>query len=113
MVESALVYIYRIKPTKQFVGCGAVVSGGFIATCRHVWRDAEAAFGDDPEARAEAVFPHARKDGALATSTVLVADRCRPGPDAPEPDLVLLEALEIPQAVLRLEPASEDRKSVV
>jgi len=48
MVENGLVYIYGIKPTKRFVGCGALIEGGLIATCRHVWREATKAAPEPP-----------------------------------------------------------------
>jgi hypothetical protein len=38
MIEQALVYIYSMNPARRFIGCGALVEGGYVATCRHVWR---------------------------------------------------------------------------
>src|SRR3954471_24074248 len=36
VIESALIYIHALPPAKRFVGCGALVEGGYVATCRHV-----------------------------------------------------------------------------
>ena len=111
MVETSLVYIHRIRPTKTFVGCGVVVSGDIIATCRHVWRDATTGFGDvaDGEKTAEVEFPHCWQDGVHVTSGVSLADPCRAEPNGPEPDLVLLQPDAVPHAVARVSPASLER----
>ena len=41
MTDTALVYIRKADETREFAGCGALMEGPYIATCRHVWRDAE------------------------------------------------------------------------
>ena len=111
MVETSLVYIHRVKPTKAFVGCGVVLSGDCIATCRHVWRAATAAFGDAAagEPRAEVEYPQFWHEGVDVTSGVSLADPCRAERDGPEPDLVLLQPDAIPDRALRLSPASLER----
>ncbi len=111
MVETALVYIHRIRPTKTFVGCGVLVAGDCIATCRHVWRDATAAFSDaaDGQPRVEIEFPQIWQDGARVTSGASLADPCRAPPDGPEPDLVLLQPDSVPDGAVRLTPASTER----
>jgi hypothetical protein len=38
MIEQSLVYIHSTTPAPRFVGCGTLVEGGYVATCRHVWR---------------------------------------------------------------------------
>jgi len=67
MIETALAYIYSIAPRQRFVGCGAVIEGEWVATCRHVLRMAlaEGGEGADPLAVLEIRFPHA-KDGESA-----------------------------------------------
>jgi hypothetical protein len=67
MIETGLVYLCAATPAKQFVGCGAVVEGGYIATCRHVWRDALRAVerhqpNGPPGIQVE--YPHAGKPGS-------------------------------------------------
>jgi tetratricopeptide (TPR) repeat protein len=110
MVETSLVYIHRTRPTKAFVGCGVVLAGDLIATCRHVWRDATAGFADtDSEPKAEVEFPQFWRDGAHVTSGASLADPCRAEPHGPEPDLVLLQPDVIPEDALRLSPASMER----
>ena len=109
MVEKALVYIHRVQPTKKFIGCGAVVMGDYVATCRHVWR-ATAAFGgnaaDEPTVEIE--YPQSWRDGVHETSPAWLADPCRAGPDGPEPDLVLLQPKAVPDKAERLPPASRE-----
>jgi hypothetical protein len=39
-IETALVHIHSLADPENFIGCGAIVEGGYIATCRHVWRKA-------------------------------------------------------------------------
>ena len=111
MVETALVYIHRIRPAKGFIGCGAVLVGDYIATCRHVWRDATAGFADgtDGEPTVEIEYPDCWRDGARETSAAVLADPCRAGSDGPEPDLVLLRPAGLPAKASRLTPASLER----
>ena len=41
MIETALVYILKADGSNAFVACGTLVNGPYIATCRHVWREAD------------------------------------------------------------------------
>jgi hypothetical protein len=69
MIETALVYIHAVAPASRFVGCGALVEGGYIATCRHVWRMAT---GESNQARVEIIYPYAPgADGAARHGAVL------------------------------------------
>jgi tetratricopeptide (TPR) repeat protein len=116
MIETGLVYIYSISPARDFVGCGALVEGGYIATCRHVWCNAI-----DPEnevpgepSEVEIVFPFGAKetarDGGKLTAPsrrARLADACGESEDS-APDLVLLELvapLSKPGGVMLLHPA--------
>jgi hypothetical protein len=93
MIETGLVYIYSVSTARAFKGCGALLEGGYIATCRHVWRIAAPA-GQPPEV--EIVFPRTRdKQGALVASRASMADDCD-GLETPAHDLVLLKPLQIP-----------------
>jgi tetratricopeptide (TPR) repeat protein len=98
MIETGLVYIYSVPPAREFIGCGALVEGGYIATCRHVWRDAidpeNEATGEPCEVEIE--FPRARdKQGVPIVSRAAIADDCQ-GLEVPAPDLVMLKPLNIP-----------------
>jgi hypothetical protein len=64
MIETALVYIRKADETKAFVGCGALVEGPYIATCRHVWRDADG----EANGGVEIVFPRSLKRAILSLS---------------------------------------------
>jgi len=67
MIEQALVYIYSMNPLRRLIGCGALVEGGYVATCRHVWRmatGAEKAEAGGP-LRVEVEYPGAREDGGV------------------------------------------------
>lgn len=114
MVETSLVYIHRIRPTKMFVGCGVLVTGDCIATCGHVWRAATAEFRDgaDGQPTAEVEFPQFWRDGMRVRCGVSLADPCRAGLDGPEPDLVLLQPDSIPDGSVRLAPASAERYEI-
>jgi hypothetical protein len=116
MIEQGLVYIHSIKPARRFVGCGALVEGGYVATCRHVWRmatDAAAKAEPNQPLNVEVEFPRARQEGG---STVRRAARLVDACDSaanPAPDLVLLLPEEIPTAgVMRLQPATHERFQV-
>jgi len=114
MIEQALVYIYSAKPAQRFVGCGALVEGGYVATCRHVWRMATNAAKAEPNGplRVEVEYPRARPDGAAVRRPAQLVDacECRTGPS---PDLVLLLPDEIPAAGARiLQLASQDKFQV-
>ncbi|MGJ5217859.1 hypothetical protein ACQR1Q_13450, partial [Bradyrhizobium oligotrophicum] len=88
MIEQSLVYIYAVQPAQRFVGCGALVEGGYIATCRHVWTMATAAAAKaDPGVplRVEIEYPRAKQDGKAVRHLASLADPC--GYDV---DLVLL-----------------------
>jgi tetratricopeptide (TPR) repeat protein len=109
MIETGLVYIYSLSPARAFKGCGALLEGGYVATCRHVWRIAAPA-GQKPEV--EIVFPRTRdKQGALVASRASMADDCE-GLEVSAPDLVLLKPLDIPAGVEAV-PLSRHRSSEV
>ncbi len=111
MIEQALVYIYSMNPARRFIGCGALVEGGYVATCRHVWRMATGAAKAEAGGplRVEVEYPRAREDGDPKRRPAQLVDACEGGAD-PAPDLVLLLPDEIPAAgvtILRL--ASHER----
>jgi tetratricopeptide (TPR) repeat protein len=108
MIETALVYIRRTKPAKAFVGCGVAVEGGYIATCRHVWRDATTG----GETVVEVEYPHCWQAGAMVTSAATQAYECAPDPDRPPPDLVLLQPDRIPAGVTPVRPATQEKSEV-
>ncbi len=85
MIETSLVYIFSIEPSRAFLGCGAVVEGGYVATCRHVWRDA----GEPTEVEIE--FPFVRENGVVVKQAAELADSCE-GSGDPAPDVVFAEA---------------------
>src|SRR5258708_24628 len=114
MIEQALVYIYSVNPPRRFIGCGALVEGGYVATCLHVWRMATGAAKAEAGGplRVEVESPRAREDGDPKRRPAQLVDACEGGAD-PAPDLVLLLPDEIPAAgvtILRL--ASHDRFQV-
>jgi hypothetical protein len=97
MIEHSLVYIHATKPTRHLVGCGALVEGGYVATCRHVWKMAtDAAAKSEPSEplRVEVEYPRVLRDGTALRSPAHLADACES--DAGSPDLVLLQPDEIP-----------------
>jgi tetratricopeptide (TPR) repeat protein len=97
MIEHSLVYLHATKPTRRFVGCGALVEGGYVATCRHVWKMAtDAAAKSEPSEplRVEIEYPRVLKDATPLRYPAYLADACESV--APLPDLVLLQPDEIP-----------------
>jgi tetratricopeptide (TPR) repeat protein len=102
MIETVLVYIYS-APTREFIGCGALVEGGYIATCRHVWRDAVDSESEEPQ-EVEIEFPFAQDN--TPGHRAMLADKCE-GLEARVPDLVLLRPDRIPEGILRLQLARE------
>jgi tetratricopeptide (TPR) repeat protein len=109
MIEQALVYIYSMNPARRFIGCGVLVEGGYVATCRHVWRMATGSAKVEPPLRVEVEYPRAREDGGAVRRPAQLVDPCEGATDPP-PDLVLLLPDEIPAAgvaILRL--ASHER----
>ena len=109
MIETGLVYIYSISPARAFKGCGALIEGGYAATCRHVWRDAIARPNGETGALAEVEieFPFVRDKGS-STSRATVADACEE-PEGRAPDLVLLRPDTIPSPVMTLQLATKER----
>jgi hypothetical protein len=120
MIETGLVYIYSVSPARVFKGCGALVDGGYIATCRHVWRIAAPARpppSNEP-AEVEIVFPFGTKEKASDGDKYVVparrarlADACELL-DGTSPDLVLLALVEPysqPSGVIWLQPAAHER----
>ena len=115
-IETGLVYIHRTKPAKRFVGCGALIEGGYIATCRHVWCEAtKVAPGSTPEQPlgVEVEYPRAREATATVTSPVGLADACDdPTIADPLTDLVLLQPARIPAGVFPLHLAAQDQYEI-
>ena len=114
MIETGLVYIHATKPTRRFVGCGALVEGGYVATCRHVWRMAtEAATKENPSQpqEVEIEFPGSWQDGLTIRHTARLVLSCERS-DGPAPDLVLLLPQAIPGDVISLQLATENRFEV-
>src|SRR5262245_236267 len=111
MIEQTLVYIYSMNPARRFIGCGALVEGGYVATCRHVWRMATGAAKAEAGGplRVEVEYPRAREEGGAVRRPAQLVDACEGATDL-APDLVLLAPDEIPVAgvtILRL--ASHER----
>ena len=108
MIETSLVYIYSVAPSRRFVGCGAVIEGDWIATCRHVWQMAVAKPGEAAIApqEIEIEFPFALDEkGAPVRSLAALIDECtKLGGSAP--DLVLIEPRSIPDTLMRLRLAT-------
>jgi hypothetical protein len=106
MIETGLVYIYSLPPARDFIGCGALVEGGYIATCRHVWRDAIVSENEETvePSEVEVEFPFAEGDGVACRARL--ADACE-GLEARAPDLVLLKPDGIPNGMMSLQLARE------
>jgi hypothetical protein len=113
MIETGLVYIYSISPARAFKGCGALIEGGYIATCRHVWPIAAPA-GQAPEVEIE--FPFGTKEKAgdkyvIPARKARLADACEVL-DGTASDLVFLALVEPhsqPNGVMWLQPAAHER----
>jgi hypothetical protein len=116
MIEQGLVYIHSVKPARRFVGCGALVEGGYVATCRHVWRmatDAAAKAEPNQPPSVEVEYPRSQRDGGgTVRSAARLVDACDSVAN-PAPDLVLLLPEEIPNAgTTILQLASHERFQV-
>lgn len=112
MIEQSLVYIYSTKPRRRFVGCGTLIEGGYIATCRHILRMATSEQDQASETLAvEIEYPRAFKDGVVVKASACLADSCEDA-KSPPPDLVLLLPREIPAETMTLQLAREDRFEV-
>jgi hypothetical protein len=73
MIETGLVYIYSVPPARAFKGCGALLEGGYVATCRHVWCKPPS----NPPAEVEIEFPRIKDNQGIAfTSRASLADGC-------------------------------------
>ena len=106
MIENALVYIHSATESKAFAGCGAIIEGNFIVTCRHVWQEA---IGDAaPETGVCIVFPRSKRNGALAESLGKLHDPCN-ADEGEENDLVLLRAADPPDGLVALQIARIER----
>jgi hypothetical protein len=112
MIETGIVYIYSSSPARHFVGCGALLEGGYVATCRHVWRIA-APTGQPPNEppEVEIVFPFAR-DRGVSTRRAGLADACEE-PDGAAPDLVLLKPDTIPSGAMSLQLATKAHAGLI
>jgi hypothetical protein len=109
MIEQSLVYIHSVKPTRRFVGCGTLVEGGYVATCRHVWRMATETVARDQlgaPLTVEIEYPYSRE--ATVRSSAKLADACDSAPGL-APDLVLLLPDAIPSGMLTLQLAADNR----
>ena len=114
MIETGLVYVHSAKPTRGFHGCGALIEGGYVATCRHVWRMATGpAAKAHPEQplEVEIEFPGSWQDGSTIRHTATLVDSCERA-DGPAPDLVLLLPKGIPGNVITLQLAMENKFEV-
>jgi len=78
-----------------------VVEGGYVATCRHVWRDA----GEPTEVEIE--FPFLRENGVVVKQIARLADLCE-GLVDPLPDVVLLKPDAVPSGIMLLQLAAHD-----
>ncbi|MGF3026830.1 hypothetical protein ACQVP2_28935, partial [Methylobacterium aquaticum] len=104
MIQKSLVYIYATHPRRTFTGCGAFVEGGYVATCRHVWRMATETDGTVVSDRVEVVFPHdVDGDDPPIVGTLASACDAKPGR---RPDLVLLSPSAVPRDVVALQAAT-------
>jgi len=92
MIETSLVYIHSAPEPSGFEGCGVIIEGPFIVTCRHVWDEALAA---SKGGGVYIHFPPLRGQGGSIYQPAALIDACRSS--APEPDLVILAA-EVPAA---------------
>ena len=98
MIEYSVVHIYTQEAKPKFVGCGALVEGGFIATCRHVWRAA----GGDAAGEVRVEFPRCKDDNvARISASGSLVDACAGHPDE-DPDLVLLRPRHVPHRAMPL-----------
>jgi tetratricopeptide (TPR) repeat protein len=114
MIEQSLVYIYTATPARRFVGCGALVEGGYVATCRHVWRMATENIAKTQPGAALAVeieYPYSWEDSARVTTLGRMVDSCDGAP-GPTPDLVLLMPDFIPHGLIPLILPPEHRFEV-
>ncbi|HXC26567.1 MAG TPA: trypsin-like peptidase domain-containing protein [Stellaceae bacterium] len=112
-IETALVYIHRHTQANEFVGCGALIEGGYIATCRHVWRTATV--GHDTNAaqtpRVQVVFPRSRENGQVTTCSATLVDVSE-GDEEGARDLALLRPETTPAGILTLQLAAHERFEV-
>src|SRR5580698_3469654 len=109
MIEHSLVYIYATKPQRRFIGCGALVEGGYVATCRHVLRMATGESRPGEGALSiEIEYPRAFRGDSVLRVGAKLADNCGDNL-GPPPDLVLLLPDEIPDQAITLQLAHEDR----
>ena len=92
MSITELVHIYHVDAPEQLIGCGAMVEGGYVATCRHVWKDAG---GEDRE-MVTVAFPYALENKKPALRPATLADKCETDQDEPDADLVLLRVADTP-----------------
>ena len=105
MIQGGLVYIYSDESPSSILGCGSLIEGPFIVTCRHVWDQAVKAAGDKGPVLVR--FPP-RGEGDDVFRPAKLADSCQDG--ARSPDLVILDATDIPSgsAALALPLARTD-----
>src|SRR5205085_1015988 len=111
MIEQSLVYIHSTMPARRFVGCGTLVEGGYVATCRHVWRMAtEAAAKKQPDTAltVEIEYPRTYQDEATVKSPASLAHNCQET-GGPSPDLVLLQPVTMPSDLMTLQLATDAR----
>ena len=107
MIETSLVHIYPLDDRDTFVGCGAIVEGGYIATCRHVWRDAGGDAADNGSVTI--VFPRSfEEDGGAVACRADLEDLCDDA-GARAPDLVVLRPAKLPNDVYQLPIARHER----
>jgi len=90
------------------VGCGALIEGGYIATCRHVWRMATAKADPAAPLQVEIEFPWSREGGTCVRKAAELADACEDS-EWPSLDLVLLWPEAMPSGVMTLPLAMNER----
>jgi hypothetical protein len=110
MIETALVYIFSLTPSRRFKGCGTLIEGDWVATCRHVLSAIVEIDKSIPALeQIEIEFPHALDEkGARLRSRAAFIDECIKRGGKP-PDLTLIAPLAIPNTVTRLRLATHER----
>ncbi|BAU89633.1 hypothetical protein MPPM_1028 [Methylorubrum populi] len=111
MIEKSLVYIHAAHGAQGFKGCGVLVEGPYVATCRHVWRMATESRGGSAVDAVTIEYPHAYRQNERFRTTARLADACE-AEDGPPQDIVLLAVDEIPAGILPLQLAFDARYEI-
>jgi tetratricopeptide (TPR) repeat protein len=91
---NSLIYISELGKPESIIGCGAVIEGPYIATCRHVWRDALGT----ANGLVTVLFPFFRSEGG-ATYSVDAAIKDEFEYHTPPLDFVLLGVNSLPDGL--------------